>query len=113
MSSMQDDGNGEDLTGLDKDPDSQVVYLEEVKDEIEGILAGMQSELEDPTTPKDTAMLATDLGQVTQSYLRLWLMNLDSAKCHLEEKTTLGELLLYFANVQAEMDLMAQGEKVQ
>lgn len=112
-SSFQDDSDGNDLASpLPEDPDAINLYLDDVVNEIVGVIAGLDEQKAD-AKEGDDVMLDSNVGQLSRTYLDYWVTRLMAETCMLEDKTTLGEVLLFIASAQAEMDLLAQGEHVQ
>ena len=84
------------------------VCTDEVVQDLAGIVVGIEQEHKE--NKEGTSMLSTDVGRVAKSYMEVWLSKIvDDGGELLEDKTTVGELLLFIATVQAEMDLGASG----
>ena len=114
MSMFQDDGNGNDITKLtspDEDDEAIPIFVMDAELELSNMIDGLTAEQADPTT-RPGCLLDTDAGSIAHTYLGFWLNALqDDQGQTLEPKTTLGELLLFIAHKQAEMDIMTSGRR--
>lgn len=108
--SFQDDGESNFDEPAD-DVEAITLFVEDAIEEIEGIIAGLDLEMESPQEGIPP-YLSTNVGSVAKSYLNLWKLALEHDEGILSEKTTLAEFLLFVAEVQARMDLNAQGGEI-
>lgn len=109
--SFQDDENGEHLAPhmSEENPYDVKVFLEDITDNVTGLIAGMDSELEEDP---NGSFLGSDLGKQTRSVLYTWLDTLLNDEA-LDTQTTFAEILLSLATTQAQIDLETQGGKKQ
>jgi len=102
MSDFEYDDNTETETG-----EGIAVYTDEVVQDLAGIIIGMSDDHD------GEAVVSSDTGKLAKAYMEVWLNELvENSEEMLRDKTTVGELLLFVAIVQAELDLGQQGGRL-
>lgn len=114
MSQFQDDQDGNDITGLSRaetDDEAIELFIVDAELELSNMIDGLSAEFNDPKT-RPGCLLENDAGSIAHTYMGFWLDRLQEDQGQtLEPKTTLGELLLFIALKQAEMDILTSGKR--
>ena len=83
------------------------VFAEDVESELSEVIRGLKAELKQKGKH---AYMATDEGRMAVTYLDLWLKSIESDYKSLDPQMNLGELFLFIASRQADMDMKATGK---